>query len=71
MFTGNGRIEGFHLYRESEIEPACKGLERLLELSRVRKLRTHIPVQENWTNIGDVAEQLIARDFPGKAVVHI
>lgn len=71
MFTGNGRIEGFHLYRESEIEPACKGLERLLELIRVGKLRTHIPVQENWTNIGDVAEQLIARDFPGKAVVHI
>ena len=71
MLTGNGRIEGFHLYRESEIEPACEGLARLLELIGSGKLRTHIPVQENWTNIGDVAEQLIARDFPGKAVLQI
>ena len=71
MFTGDGRIEGFHLYRESEVEPARKGLLRLLGLVQQGKLVTHVPVKAGWSDIGDIAERLIGRDFPGKAVLDI
>ena len=40
MFTGSGRLEGFHRYRESEIVSAGSGLARLLQLMRDGKLRT-------------------------------
>ena len=71
MFTGDGRIEGFHLYRESEVEPARKGLLRLLGLVQQGKLVTHVPVKAGWSDIGDIAERLSGRDFPGKAVLDI
>ena len=71
MFTGDGRIEGFHLYRESEVESARKGLTRLLDLVQQGKIVTHVPVSANWSDIGDIAERLIRRDFPGKAVLEI
>ena len=71
MFTGDGRVEGFHLYRESEIETAAKGLDRLLALLADGRLTTHVPVTGNWEKIGETAAQLIGRDFAGKAVLTI
>ena len=71
MFTGDGRIEGFHLYRESEVETAAKGLDRLLALLADGRLTTHVPVTGNWEQIGETAAQLIGRDFAGKAVLTI
>jgi NADPH:quinone reductase-like Zn-dependent oxidoreductase len=69
MFTGAGRIDGFHLYRESEIESAAKGLARLAKLVADSKLDCHISVQENWSNVGQIAADLIDRKYPGKAVL--
>ena len=69
MFTGDGRIEGFYLYRETEIESAAKGLDRLLRLLADKRLTTHVPVTGSWENIGETAERLIGRDFGGKAVL--
>ncbi len=71
MSTGDGRIEGFHLYRESEIESAAKGLDRLLLLLADQRLTTHIPVTGSWETIGETAARLIGRDFAGKAVLTI
>ncbi|MDA1099868.1 MAG: zinc-binding dehydrogenase [Proteobacteria bacterium] len=71
MFTGDGRIEGFYLYRETEIEAAAKGLGRLLHLLADGRLTTHVPVTENWATIGATAARLIGRDFAGKAVLTI
>lgn len=71
MLTGDGRIEGFYLYREAEIESAAKGLARLLALLADGRLRTLVPVTGDWSEIGTVAESLIGRDFPGKAVLTI
>lgn len=68
MLTGDGRVEGFHLYRESEIESATKGLGRLLKLLADKKLTTLIEVDSDWQNIGKTASSLIARNFAGKAV---
>ena len=71
MFTGDGRVEGFYLYRESDIEYASRGLARLLGLLAGGQLVTHVPVTGSWENIGETAAGLIARDFPGKAVLTI
>ncbi len=71
MLTGDGRIEGFYLYRESEIESAAKGLARLLGLLADGRLTTHVPVTGNWQTIGETAARLIGRDFAGKAVLTI
>ena len=71
MLTGDGRIEGFYLYRETEIESATKGLDRLLRLLADGRLATHVPVTGSWETIGETAAQLIGRDFPGKAVLTI
>jgi NADPH:quinone reductase len=71
MFTGSGRIEGFHLYRESEIEAAHKGLERLLVLVGEGKLKTLISSETDWSDVGTVAQRLIDRSFAGKAVLKV
>jgi NADPH:quinone reductase-like Zn-dependent oxidoreductase len=69
MLTGSGRLEGFHLYRESEIVSAGSGLARLLQLMRDSKLRTLISQVDDWSQVGDVANALIERAYPGKAVL--
>jgi NADPH:quinone reductase-like Zn-dependent oxidoreductase len=71
MFTGDGRVEGFHLYRESEIESASKGLDRLLTLVAAGRLKTLISINDDWHKAGETAEKLIARDFVGKAVLTV
>ena len=53
------------------MESARKGLTRLLDLVQQGKIVTHVPVSANWSDIGDIAERLIRRDFPGKAVLEI
>ncbi len=69
MLTGDGRIEGFYLYRETEIESAAKGLDRLLGLLADGRLTTHVPVTGDWETIGETAARLISREFAGKAVL--
>jgi NADPH:quinone reductase-like Zn-dependent oxidoreductase len=69
MFTGAGRVDGFHLYRESEIESAAKGLARLAKLVAEGKLDCHVSVREDWSKVGQIAADLIDRKFPGKAVL--
>ena len=71
MFTGDGRVDGFHLYRESEFESAQRGLERLLSLMVAGRLKTQVSVTGDWSDVGKVAAQLIARDYPGKAVLNV
>ena len=71
MFTGGGRIEGFFLYREADIETATKGLDRLLRLVADERLKTHVSVTGEWENIGETAARLIGREFAGKAVLTV
>ena len=71
MFTGDGRVDGFHLYRESEFESAQRGLERLLSLMVTDRLKTLVSVTGDWSDVGMVATQLIDRDYPGKAVLKV
>ncbi len=71
MFTGDGRVEGFYLYRESEFETAAKGLDRLLTLLGDGRLKTMVSQTGSWAQISDTAQALIDRGFMGKAVLTI
>jgi len=71
MLTGNGRVEGFYLTRDIQIERASKGLSRLLKLLADGRLRTLVSVDAGWSAVGETAARLLARDFSGKAVLRI
>jgi NADPH2:quinone reductase len=70
--TGGARLYGLTLFHElMSVERAGIGLGILAELIAAKKLRPQIAVEAPWTEIGDIARRLIARDFTGKAVLHI
>lgn len=69
MVTAGGRIEGFFLFRQTDVEPGARGLARLLRLVSDKRLKTHISVTGSWQKIGETATQLIGREFAGKAVL--
>jgi len=60
-----------NLYHELEREPASRGLQRLVRLAGAGKLTPHLGVEADWREISEVAQALLDRRFPGKAVLHI
>jgi len=60
-----------NLYHELEREPASRGLQRLVRLAGNGKLTPHLGVEADWREIGEVAQALLDRRFPGKAVLRI
>ena len=60
-----------NLYHELEREPASLGLQRLVRLAGDGKLTPHLGVEADWREIGQVAQALLDRRFPGKAVLHV
>ncbi len=69
IFTGDGRVEGLYLFRETEIESTAKGLDRLLKLLADGRLETLVSVTGSWKDIDEVAQNLVDRSYPGKAVL--
>lgn len=69
--TGGPTLYGFYVSHEVERHPAGQGLARLSRLVASGALTTSISVEAPWTSIGDVAQQLMDRRFPGKAVLHV
>ncbi|MEJ0016709.1 MAG: zinc-binding dehydrogenase [Acetobacteraceae bacterium] len=69
---GGVRLYGLILFHElRRVEPAGEGLALLAaEVARGR-LRPHIAVEAPWTDIAAIARRLIAREFAGKAVLHV
>ncbi len=63
-------LYGFLIFNEVSREPASLGLARLASLVATDRLRTHISVEASWEEIGKVAQDLLARRIPGKAVLH-
>ncbi len=51
--------------------PATEGLAALLRLIAQGSLKPRIEVEASWTEIGEVAQQLLARKFSGKAVLRL
>jgi NADPH:quinone reductase len=67
--TGRTQLYGFYLFSELGNEPAAVGLRRLADLVAAGQLAPHISVERPWTEIAQVAADLIARKYPGKAVL--
>jgi NADPH:quinone reductase len=70
-FFVNGRatLYGFYLFVELGNEPAGDGLRRLASLVAAGQVSPRISLERPWSDIGQVAQNLMARRFPGKAVL--
>jgi NADPH2:quinone reductase len=69
--AGRTTLYGFYLFTELGNEPAAIGLRRLADLVAAGQLAPHISVERPWTEIAQVAADLIARKYPGKAVLTV
>ena len=69
--AGRTTLYGLYLFTELMIERASVGLRRLGALVAAGQLAPHVSVERPWTEIGQVAQDLIARRFPGKAVLTV
>jgi NADPH:quinone reductase-like Zn-dependent oxidoreductase len=67
--AGRATLYGLYLFTEFGSEPASVGLRRLAELVASGQLAPHVSVERPWAEIGQVAQDLMARRFPGKAVL--
>ncbi|HEX8684568.1 MAG TPA: zinc-binding dehydrogenase [Ardenticatenaceae bacterium] len=69
--TGGLRLYGLYVFHELKHEPASIGLARLARMVADGRLRPLIEVEANWSDVGDVAQRLLDRQYAGKAVLHI
>jgi len=67
--SGRVTLYGLYLFTELGNEPASVGLRRLADLVASGQLAPHVSVERPWAEIGQVAQDLMARKFPGKAVL--
>jgi len=67
--AGRTSLYGFYAFTEFGNEPASVGLRRLAELVAAGQLMPHISLERSWKEIGQVAQDLLARRFQGKAVL--
>lgn len=70
MSTG-ATLYGLILFHNLKQESATIGLSRLLRLIATGQLTTHIAVEAPWTEVADLAQQLLDRRYSGKAVLHL
>lgn len=71
FITGQTTLYGFYLFLELGSEPASVGLRRLAELVAAGQVVPHVSVERPWGEIAKVAQDLMERRFPGKAVLAI
>jgi NADPH:quinone reductase len=71
FLNGGSILYGFIIFHELKRRPASEGLTRLASLVAAGELQPHIAVEAPWTEIADVAQGLLDRRFPGKAVLHL
>ena len=70
--TAGAKLLAMLLFDElARAEPAADGLALLAQLVEQKVLTPRVDVEAPWTEIAEVARQLIERAFIGKAVLHI
>jgi NADPH2:quinone reductase len=67
--SGRTTLYGFYLFVELGNDPAGDGLRRIADLVAAGQVAPRISLERSWTDIGQVAQDLMARRFPGKAVL--
>jgi NADPH2:quinone reductase len=68
---GGVRLYGLILFHELKSAPAGEDLALLASEIANGRLRPHIEIEAPWTEIDTIARRLLAREFAGKAVLHI
>ena len=68
--TGTATFYRFSVFQERK-ETAASGLARLSQLVADGKLKPLIDIEAPWSEIGSVAQKLIDRTYPGKAVLRV
>jgi NADPH:quinone reductase-like Zn-dependent oxidoreductase len=73
FFRASGRsLRAFVLADDiAATEPAADGLGILLNLIKLCRLKPKIGVEAPWTEVAHIAQRLLDRGFPGKAVLHV
>ena len=71
FLTGGASLYGFIIFYELTRKSGAESLGRLARLIAEGRLRPQIDVEAPWTQIGDMAHQLLNRRIIGKAVLHI
>ncbi|HET7477880.1 MAG TPA: zinc-binding dehydrogenase [Rubrobacteraceae bacterium] len=71
FWTGGAKLYGFIIFHEVLAHPASEGLARLVRLIEEGNLMPRIEVEEDWAEIGAVADRLMQRGFTGKAVLRV
>lgn len=69
--TGGASLYGFIIFDEVKRKPASQGLARLARLVADGRLHPRISVEAPWTQVAEVARQLMDRGYPGKAVLYV
>ncbi|HEY7349805.1 MAG TPA: zinc-binding dehydrogenase [Ktedonobacterales bacterium] len=69
--AGGASLYGFIIFDEVKRQPASQGLARLVRLIADGRLHPRIEIEAPWTNVAEVARQLMDRRYPGKAVLHV
>lgn len=64
-------VTGLAVFSELHKETAGVGLTRLAGMCAAGTLKPHIAITAPWTEIGSVAQQLLDRSYPGKAVLTV
>jgi NADPH:quinone reductase-like Zn-dependent oxidoreductase len=69
---GGAKLYGLILFDELvRTEPAGAGLAVLLRLIEQKQLVPHIDVEAPWIDVAKIAQQLVDRKYPGKAVLKV
>jgi NADPH:quinone reductase-like Zn-dependent oxidoreductase len=71
FISGRATLYGFYLFTELGSEPASGGLRTLAELVAAGQLMPHVSIERPWKDIAQVAQDLMARRYPGKAVLTV
>ncbi|WP_428269294.1 zinc-binding dehydrogenase [Haliangium sp.] len=69
LLSGDAAVQGFNLYHEARVEAPTRGLDRLLTLVSAGRLDPFISHTADWTQIGSVAADFLARKHHGKVVL--
>lgn len=69
--SGGASLYGFILFHEVLAKPAADGLARLANFVTDGRMAPLISEEAPWTEVGAVAQRLLDRAYPGKAVLRV
>jgi NADPH:quinone reductase-like Zn-dependent oxidoreductase len=71
FYGTSARLYGLRVFEEIKSDPASDGLARLALLVADGRLKPHVDVEAPWAEVGNIAQQLLDRRYPGKAVLRV